>query len=256
MITDKFPILEFDDESRELIDVRKNINEGQQLPKNCVISFFGNIVKNFVSINHCKRIGSLIMETFELGIYEYATKSQNIAIMHGLGSGPYAAGQIEKLAAMGCEKFIVCGGCGVLEKNSNVGDIYVPVSAVRDEGTSYHYVAPSREIDINPNVEFKICSYLDSQGIAYKKVKTWTTDAMYRETEDMVKRRREEGCHIVEMECASFFAVSQYKQLDIGLILYAGDDLSKKIWDSRNWKNNSSARYNLFLLALEVVNHL
>ena len=167
MITDKFPILEFDGESRELIDVRKNINDGQQLPKNCVITFFGNVVKDFVRINHCERIGSLIMETFELDIYEYATKSKKIAFMHGLGSGPYAAGQIEKLSTMGCKKFIVCGGCGVLEKNSNVGDIYVPVSAVRDEGTSYHYVAPSREIDINPNVEFKICSYLDSQGIAY-----------------------------------------------------------------------------------------
>lgn len=256
MLTDKFPILEFDGESRELIDVRKNINEGQQLPEKCVITFFGNVVKDFVRVNHCKRIGSLIMETFELDIYEYAAQSQKIAFMHGLGSGPYAAGQIEKLSAMGCKKFIACGGCGVLEKNSQVGDIYVPVSAVRDEGTSYHYVAPSREININPSVEFKICSYLDSHSIAYKKVKTWTTDAMYRETEDMVKRRREEGCHVVEMECASFFAVAQHKQLDMGLLLYAGDDLSKKNWDSRNWKNNSSARYNLFSLALEVVSHM
>lgn len=116
MLTDKFPILEFDGESRELIDVRKNINEGQQLPEKCVITFFGNVVKDFVRVNHCKRIGSLIMETFELDIYEYAAQSQKIAFMHGLGSGPHAAGQIEKLSAMGCKKFIACGGCGVLER--------------------------------------------------------------------------------------------------------------------------------------------
>ena len=80
MLTDIFPILEFDGESRERIDVRKNINEGQQVPEKCVITFFGNVVKNFVRVNHCKRIGSLIMETFELEFMSMPPKVKRLPL--------------------------------------------------------------------------------------------------------------------------------------------------------------------------------
>ncbi|MGN0812235.1 MAG: nucleoside phosphorylase [Candidatus Coproplasma sp.] len=253
---DSYPIIEFDPVSPVVIDIKKNIKENDILPERCVISFFGKAVKDFAEENGCRRISSLIMESIELPIYETIVNGQKVAFMHGLGSGPYAAGQIEKLSAMGCKKFMVCGGCGVLERNSTVGDIFVPILAVRDEGTSYHYVDPSREISIDPEVENKICSYLDSKNISYKRVKTWTTDAMYRETKAMIELRKKEGCHVVEMECASFYAVAQYKQLTLGQLLYAGDDLSGEKWDSRNWKNNHSARYNLFTLTLDIVSNI
>ena len=55
------------------------------------------------------------------------------------------------------------------------------------------------------------------------------------------------------MECASFFAVAKYKGLKLGQIVYAGDDLCDKKWDSRNWKSNSGARYNLLLLSMDIV---
>ena len=48
--------------------------------------------------------------------------------------GPGAAVTLEELHAMGCEKFIICGGAGALTKESKVGEIIIPVSAVRDEG--------------------------------------------------------------------------------------------------------------------------
>ena len=253
MLNRDFPILEFDNISRTVIDIRKNINLHESLPDKCVLSFFGEAVKDYVIKNNCRQIGSLKLETFVLPIYEVIVQNEKIALIHALGSGPYAAGQIEKLSAMGCNKFMVCGGCGVLGKGSLCGDIYVPVCAVRDEGTSYHYVTPSREIEMNFEVRNKICSYLNDQAIPHQCVKTWTTDAMYRETVDMIERRKKEGCSVVEMECASFLAVAQYKKLKLGQILYAGDDLSDKQWDSRDWKCNYGTRYNLLDLSIEIV---
>lgn len=73
---------------------------------------------------------------------------------------PGAAVAVEELYAMGCETFIVCGGAGALTNDSKVGEIIVPVSAVRDEGTSYHYLEPSREIECHQETARKVVSYL------------------------------------------------------------------------------------------------
>lgn len=252
----EFPILEFDTSKESVIDVKKNI-KSELLPKRCVISFFGDAVKSIVNEKNAKQISSLVLETFELPIYLVKDKfGKEVALIHALGSGPYAAGQLEKLSAMGCKKFIVCGGSGVLQKGSNLGDLFVPKIALRDEGTSYHYLPPSRDIKMNEQVFDYICSYLEKEKISYKPVKTWTTDAMYRETKDMINLRKSEGCAVVEMECASFFAVAEYKNLQLGQILYAGDDLSGKEWNSRDWKGQHSIREKVLLLAIDICGEL
>lgn len=253
----EYPILEFDTESSNYINATANVDTQILLPECCVISFFGDAVKSFVQKYNCQQIGRLVMETFELPIYEAEDKhGKKVALLHGLGSGPYAAGQLEKLIVLGCKKFIVCGGCGVLNRYSRMGEFFVPICAIRDEGTSYHYVEPSREIFLDESVEKVVCSYLDKNDIKYSCVKTWTTDAMYRETRKLIDLRLSEGCQVVEMECASYFAVAKYKGVSLGQLLYAGDDLSGKTWDGRNWKSNSEARSILLNLSINICGQL
>lgn len=252
-----FPIIEFDSTSANIIEANANVDASVQLPERCVISFLGDAVQALVEEEKCECIGQLKMETFELPLYVYGMGTEErVTVLHGLGSGPYAAGQIEKLISLGCKRFMVCGGCGVLEKDSTVGEIFIPIVAVRDEGTSYHYVEASREIEMNANVKDTICSYLTEQEIPHKCVKTWTTDAMYRETKNMVELRRREGCQVVEMECASYFAIAQYKNVTLGQLLYAGDDLSGVQWNSRNWKNKRDIRKFLLELTIKVCSRI
>jgi len=249
----EYPILEFDGESSNIIDINSNVDMSIDVPDFCVISFFGDAVKRKITNENCLTLGALVMETFELPIYEcYASNGKKVALMHGLGGGPYAAGQVEKLSALGCKKYMVCGGCGMLTKGSKVGDLLIPKTALRDEGTSYHYIPPSRTIDVNEVVLIKIIDYLKKHDLGFEIVKTWTTDAMYRETVDMVARRREEGCQVVEMECASFYAVGQYKNIEIGQLLYAGDDLSRPKWISRDWKKRTNIRDAILDLSIEI----
>lgn len=82
-------------------------------------------------------------------------------------------------------------------------------------------------------------------GTPFTTGKTWTTDAKYRETPDMIELRRNEGCITVEMEAAAFFAVSQYYGIPLAQLLYAGDDVSGEVWDSRNWNTQKNIRDNL-----------
>jgi uridine phosphorylase len=146
---------------------------------------------------------------------------------------------------------MACGGCGVLEKDIAVGHLIVVSSAVRDEGVSYHYLPPSREVTANTEAIHALVKTLEDRGIPYRVGKTWTTDAPYRETLRKITRRREEGCLTVEMESASLMAVAQFRNAIFGQALYGGDDLSGVEWDNRQWTSRSDVRENLFWLCAE-----
>jgi uridine phosphorylase len=158
---------------------------------------------------------------------------------------------LEEAIAFGCRKFIACGGCGVLEKEMAVGHLVVVSSAVRDEGVSYHYLPPAREVMAHPSGVRALVKTLDDRSVPYRVGKTWTTDAPYRETANKIVRRREEGCLTVEMESAALIAVSQFRNAIFGQVLYGGDDLSGTEWDSRHWTSRKDIRENLFWLSAE-----
>ena len=139
----------------------------------------------------------------------------------------------------------------MLNRDIAVGHVVIPESAVRDEGTSYHYLPPSREVMGDPAAIRTLERVLQRHHVPYIVGKTWTTDAFYRETPDKVARRRAEGCLTVEMETAAFFALAQFRQVTLGQLLYGGDDVSGDDWDHRDWEKRTSVRERLFWLALE-----
>ena len=201
-------------------------------------------------------IGHLHSEVLDIPIYEYSVSKERICITMPFSTAPGAAGTIEELHAMGCNKFIICGGAGSVKKDSKVGEIIVPVAAVRDEGTSYHYIEPSREVECHKATADFIISGLERLGIPYTVGKTWTTDAMYRETPEMIELRRKEGCITVEMETAAFFAVSKYYDIPLAQLLYAGDDVSGEKWDNRNWDKQKNVRANMIFTAIKLMEEL
>jgi purine-nucleoside phosphorylase len=138
--------------------------------------------------------------------------------------------------------------------NSVTGEkVLLPVSAIRDDGTSYHYLPPAREVEINANVRRKIVEVLTEEKADFAEIKTWTTDASFRETPDLVALRKEEGAVTVEMECSAYYAVAQFKKLLCGQLLYAGDIVKKEGWDYRNWHTKGDMRERLFNLAVKCV---
>ena len=54
------------------------------------------------------------------------------------------------------------------------------------------------------------------------------------------------------MEAATFFAVSKFREVKLGQILYGGDDLSGEVWDSRSWNWRKDIRENLVDLSFEI----
>lgn len=244
------PILEFDPECDAFIEPGKVIRP-RDVPEHCVICFFREVIDK-VAAEHKARM--LVENRWENGpnpIYEIEHGGQRLAFFHpGIG-GPLAAGLLEEAIAYGCRKFIVCGGCGVLEKGLGVGHLVVVSAALRDEGVSYHYLPAGREVVANPQGVVVLAAALGRQGVPYRVGKTWTTDAPYRETRATIARRLSEGCITVEMEAASLMAVAEFRQVVLGQVVYGGDDLSGLEWDQRGWQSRQDVREQLFWLAAE-----
>lgn len=127
----------------------------------------------------------------------------------------------------------------------------LPSAAVRDEGTSYHYYPPSRSIEVEPGVVRKLESVLQRHNVRYEVGKTWTTDAIYRETPGKIDARRSEGCITVEMECAAFLAVAKFRGVTFGQYFVAGDDVSGDEWDPRRGGEGLPIQERVFWLSVE-----
>ncbi len=141
----------------------------------------------------------------------------------------------------------------MLDKHMAVGSLLVVSSAIRDEGVSYHYLPPSREVFAHEAGVKALANTLRNMNIPHHIGKTWTTDAPFRETPDRIAMRKEEGCLAVEMESAGMMAVAQFRGASLGQILYGGDDLSCAEWDERSWQSRTAIREKLFWLCADAV---
>ena len=98
----------------------------------------------------------------------------------------------------------------------------------------------------------RLAECFDALRLPYVQGKTWTTDAIYRETENKAAARREEGCLSVEMECASLMAAGQFRGRSVYQFLYAEDSLAGTVWEGRTWGCTPDGEYERILrIALE-----
>ena len=246
-----YPILEFD-ETREAFIEPSKVFKTRNIPQNIVVCFFQEVIDKVIEEHNAKMLIENRWEDGPHPVYEIEYKDQRLAFYHpGIGSSLSAA-LLEEVIAFGGRKFIACGGCGVLEKDIQVGNLIVVSSAIRDEGTSYHYLPPGREIETQQDVLQIIERMMQTHNIPHRTGKTWTTDAPYRETIKKIAKRKEEGCLAVEMEAAGMMAVAQYRNVKFGQILYGGDSLGGIEWDNRSWQSRADIRENLFWLSADI----
>lgn len=206
----------------------------ENFPEICVSTFSQAIIQKFSSLNTAVKIAELYTANGMIPVYKIRYKDTEIAFYLSRVGTPACVVGFEEVVAMGAKKFVLFGSCGVLDDDKVKDRIIVPVSAVRDEGTSYHYVAPSPEIEADSHSIQILENVLKNCGYPYVKGKTWTSDAIYRETIPAIQERRREGCLAAEMECASMLAVSKYRQIPFIQFLYGADNLSSDKWEIRD----------------------
>ena len=213
------------------VDTTKKI---ENFPEICDYTFSEKINQKFSSLKDVEKIAELYTANGAMPVYKMRYKNQEIAFYLSRVGAPACVSGFEEVVAMGAKKFVLFGSCGVLDDEKVKEHIVIPVSAIRDEGTSYHYIAPSEEIEMEKHAIQLLEGVLNTCGYSYVKGKTWTSDGIYRETLPVIQERREEGCLVVEMECASMLAVSKYRKIPFVQFLYGADNLSSEKWEMRD----------------------
>ena len=221
----------------------------RDIPRAVVLCFFNDLLTALCDQGELEKIYVLRSEIGVNPVYRFDFDGHSVAVVHPGVGAPLAAGFFEEIAALGGTSFVACGGAGALVDGLALGHVMVVNSAVRDEGTSFHYAAPSRIIEADALGVNIMHVTLDDCEIEHFTGRTWTTDALFRETRSRVQRRIAENCSMVDMESSAFMAVARFRELRFAQVLYAGDSLAGETWDSRHWMSATSVREQLFRAA-------
>ncbi|WP_300078153.1 nucleoside phosphorylase [Propioniciclava sp.] len=247
MIDDPTPLLEFDPSTPALIEPSAAVPRAD-VPAACVITFFGDVVQRLLAAG-ARVIDENQWEDGPHVLLETEHEGQRLAVLHSGVGGPLAVGLLEETIARGCSAFVACGGAGSLHPEQTLGHLVVVSAALRDEGTSLHYLPASRWVELDAAARGVLEATLADHRVPHVTGPTWTTDAPYRETPAKIAFRRDEGCLTVEMEAASLAAAARFRGVPYAQVVYCGDDLSGQTWDNRDWQTAAHVRDNLFALA-------
>jgi nucleoside phosphorylase len=143
---------------------------------------------------------------------------------------PMAVMLLEQLIALGARRFFYVGFCGALASSYRIGDGLIPTQAIREEGTSYHYLPAGVVPTSSPHLNTYIQTCAAKLPFAVQQGPIWTTDAPYRETSGKIQHYQAAGVHAVDMEMAAVFAVAQYRGCEIAALLLVSDECYHFTW--------------------------
>jgi len=145
-------------------------------------------------------------------LYTVDLDGVQIGIVPCIVGSSYAVLVAEQLFVSGCELLISVTSAGVINQTPELKRFALITEAVRDEGTSYHYLPKEAKAVISPNLLTQLSM---AEQELWFHTKSWTTDAPYRETEKAIEAMKEQGATCVEMEAAALYAYGIAKQKKI-----------------------------------------
>ncbi|UPV75344.1 nucleoside phosphorylase [Halorussus limi] len=167
-------------------------------------------------------------------LYCFEDTDYDVGVLGDFGIGaPTTAMLMDELVADGVEAFLSIGFAGCLDESVEMGDFIVCEKAVRDEGTSHHYVESETYAFPSDSLVEDTTDLLRERDEPFHVGPSWTTDAIYQETDAEVEHYAEEGVLTVEMEASAVFAVADYRDVEAGAMFVVSDYLGQSEWDPK-----------------------
>lgn len=227
------------DNSRKAIINPEDINSPiKGFPKTVITCFARETFNRILEELPHREIARTSVANLEIPIYELEFKGQKIGFFNAYVGASACVAILEDIIVFGMENLIVFGTCGVLDSSIEETSIIIPRSAIRDEGTSFHYLEASSEIAVNTKFHEEFKSFLDRQAVSYTEGKVWTTDGIYRETVDKMLEHKRNGAICVDMECSAIAALSKFRNINHFQFFYSADNLDAEVWEARSLGNS------------------
>ena len=193
-----------------LREARRQKNIAQcNVPDVCVLDPDGDLVDyliktNQATINEC-------WACYHTKLYSVKQQDVEFAVLGCAVGSSFAVLIAEQLFVSGCQTLINVTSAGIINPTKHNSKFVLIEQALRDEGTSYHYLPPSETSNIHPVLLENLLSYYRTTDLSIETGISWTTDAPYRETQTAINKAKRLNVLCVEMEAAALYAFAKAK---------------------------------------------
>ncbi len=200
--------------------------KGVQAPQAAILCLYNGVIQHFGWKYPSRYVGA-----FQCDLYLLHKTAGRVGVLGNFGMGaPALVALAEQMAAWGTRKLVILSLAGGLQPALQPGDIVLGASAMRDEGTSYHYLPPAEQVQASPALVGSIGDTLRRNNLPYTQGPIWSTDAAFRETREEADYFQAKGVQAVDMESAGLFAMGQVRGLQTASLFVIGDSLAGKEW--------------------------
>ena len=177
-----------------------------EVPSVCILDPDGNLVdylnkQNVAGINK-------YWACYHSHLYTFDISGLTVGIIPRAVGASYAVLIAEQLFVSGCELLISITSAGIVKEAHCDQQFALITQAIRDEGTSYHYLPKDEPSELRQ----ELLETLRKSESPWLEVKSWTTDAPYRETQSAINAMKKNNVACVEMEASALYAFAKAKE--------------------------------------------
>jgi uridine phosphorylase len=212
----------------------------EPVPPVCLLDFDGDLTDWLVKTCGARSWPS--WACFHTTMYSFEVDGYLCGIVPRTIGGPYSVLVAEQLRVSGARVILGLTSAGRVSPSLPVPSLVVATSAIRDEGTSYHYLPPGRVVTASSGLPELLKTELQGLRLPIAQGLLWTTDAPYRETREELAEHAGVGALAVEMQAASLFAFAEARGATVGVVAHVTNaidhkaELFDKGSDEHGWK--------------------
>jgi uridine phosphorylase len=183
------------------------------VPPVCILDPDGDILRRLKNSGEAERLDA--WPCYHTDLYLFSLAGEIVGIVGCVVGGAFAVLVAEELFACGCRYLLSLTSAGQIVAAGTPPYFAVIDRALRDEGTSYHYAAPSEFAEADPRLVGAVAKALKDEGLLAHVGSSWTTDAPFRETAEAIEAARARGILAVEMEAAALYAFARARAASV-----------------------------------------
>jgi uridine phosphorylase len=208
------------------------------VPAVCILDPDGDILRYLQKSGRAERFEGwpcyhTDLHTFQLG-------GQRVGIVACVVGASFAVLIAEELFACGCRLLVSLTSAGQILEAGPLPYFVVIDRALRDEGTSYHYAAPSEFADADPRLVEAAARGLKEAGLQVRVGASWTTDAPFRETAVAIEAARAKGILAVEMEAAALYTFAEVRGAAVVCLAHVTNTMAQVEGDFEKGESDGS----------------
>lgn len=196
------------------------------IPEVCVLDFDGDLTDALVAAGSAGICGA--WACFHTTMFSVEVDGVSFGLVARTIGGPYAVLIAEQLLASGAKVILGLTSAGRVNPKLSIPSIVVATAAIRDEGTSYHYLPAGNLVSGDVRLANVLAEELRALALPVTTGTLWTTDAPYRETEEQLALHAANGVAAVEMQAASLFAFAVARGAAVGIVAHVTNAVDHK----------------------------